>query len=120
MAKAPPCAERRMRTQQSSSSATEEESQLSSLEDKRKRCVAFEDAARRMLKYPEDSEDFKVGLSELKEQQEKPEAAGFSIMQIAKQARNERGHKLFEIFMEGDNEVYIARGVQGVRGNSCK
>ena len=60
-----------------------------------------------MLKYPEDSEDFKVGLSELKEQQETPEAAGFSIMQIAKQARNERGHKLFEIFMQGDNEVYI-------------
>ena len=35
------------------------------MEDKRKRCVAFEDAAKRMLKYLEDSEDLKVGLSEL-------------------------------------------------------
>ena len=45
--KAPPCPERRMRTpmpQQSSSSTREEESQCSSVEDRRKRCVAFEDA----------------------------------------------------------------------------
>ena len=32
----------------------------------------------------------------------------FSIMQIAKQARNERGQKLFEIFRQGKNEVYSA------------
>ena len=37
-------------------------------EDKRMRCAAFEDAAERMLKYPEDSEDVNVGLGELKEQ----------------------------------------------------
>ena len=30
-------------------------------------------------------------------------------MQIAKQARNESGHKLFQIFRQEDNEVYIAR-----------
>ena len=87
MAKAPPCPERRMRTplpKQSSSSTREEECQWISqesaaiashenawkesrgtdVEDKRKRCVAFEDAATRMLKYPED---LKVGLSDLKE-----------------------------------------------------
>ena len=29
-------------------------------------------------------------------------------MQIAKQARNERGQKLFEIFRQGENEVYSA------------
>ena len=33
------------------------------VEDKRKRCVAFEDAAKRLLKYLEDGEDLKVGLS---------------------------------------------------------
>ena len=33
-----------------------------------------------MLKYLEDSEDMKVGLSELTEQLETPEEAGFSIM----------------------------------------
>ena len=29
-------------------------------------------------------------------------------MQIAQQARNERGQKLFEIFRQGENDVYIA------------
>ena len=37
----------------------------------------FEDAAERMLKYLEDSEDLKVSLSELKEQQKTLEEAGF-------------------------------------------
>ena len=61
-----------------------------------------------MLEYLEDSEDLKVGLSELKEQLETPEEAGFSIMQIVKQARNEGGPKLFQIFRQEENEVYIA------------
>ena len=49
-----------------------------------------------------------MGLSELKEQLETPEEAGCSVMQIAQQARNERGQKLFGIFRQGENEVYIA------------
>ena len=61
-----------------------------------------------MLKHLEDSEDLKVGLSELKEQLDTPEEAGFSIMQIAKQARNERGQRLFQVFRLEENEVYIA------------
>ena len=61
-----------------------------------------------MLRYLEDSENLKVGLSELKEQLETPEETGFSIMQIAKLARNERGQNLFEIFRQGEIEVYIA------------
>ena len=52
-------------------------------EDKRKGFAAIEDAARRMLKYLEDSEDVKVGLSELKEPVETSEGTGISIMQIA-------------------------------------
>ena len=31
----------------------------------------------------------------------------FFIMLIAKQARNERDHKLFQIFRQEENEVYI-------------
>ena len=62
---------------QSSSSTREEESQWSSVEDRRKLCVVFEDAARRMLDCLESSEDLKVGLSELKEQLGTPEEAGF-------------------------------------------
>ena len=61
-----------------------------------------------MLKYLEHNEDVKVALSELKEQWETLEEAGISIMQIAKQARNERGHMLFHIFRQEENEVCIA------------
>ena len=42
------------------------------------------------------------------DQLKKPEEAGFSIMQIAKQARTEKGHKIVEFFRQGENEVYIA------------
>ena len=78
------------------------------MEDQRKRCAAFEDAAKRMLKYSEDSDDLKVGLSELKEQLGTPEEAGFSVMRSAKQAGKEGGQKLFLDFRQGENEVYIA------------
>ena len=46
------------------------------MEDERKWCVAFEDAAKRMLKDLEDSEDLKVGLCLLIEQLETQEEAG--------------------------------------------
>ena len=76
-------------------------------EDKRKCFAADEDAAK-MLNFLEDSEDLKVRLGELKEQLESPEEAGNSLMQVAKQARNERGQKLFQIFRQEENEVSIA------------
>ena len=60
------------------------------MEDRRKWCVGFEEAARRMLDYQGTTEDLKVRLSELKEQLEPPEEAGFSVMQISQQAGNER------------------------------
>ena len=50
--------------QQSSSSTREEESQWISVEDRRKRRVAFEEMAKKMLGYLEDSEVLKVGISE--------------------------------------------------------
>ena len=68
------------------------------MEDRRKRRVAFEEMAKRVLGYLEDSEDLKVGISELKEQLETPEKVGFSIMQVAQQARTEKCQKIFEIF----------------------
>ena len=67
MAKTPPCPERRIRTP-------------SSVEDRCRRRVAFEDVAKRMLRYLEDSEDLKVSISEWKGQLETPEEEeGFSI-----------------------------------------
>ena len=46
--------------------------------------------------------------SELKEQTETQEETGFTIMQIATQARKEGCQKFFEIFRQGEDEVYIA------------
>ena len=48
------------------------------MEDRRRRRVAFEDAAKRMLRYLEDSEHVKVNISELKRQLGTPEEEGFS------------------------------------------
>ena len=67
----------------------------------RKRLTAYEDVPKRMLKYLEDSEDLKVGLGE--EQLESLEEAD-----CAKQARNERGQKLFQIFWKEEKEENIA------------
>ena len=50
-------------------------------------------------------EDLKAGISELKEQLETLEEEGRSIMQIAKQGRNERGQRFFELFRQGEEEV---------------
>ena len=86
MAKAPPCPEGTLRTplpQQSSSSFREGESQWVSVEDRRRRRVALEETAKNMLRYLGDSEDLKVGVTELQEQLGRSDEAGISIKQIA-------------------------------------
>ena len=74
------------------------------MEDRRRRRVAFEEAAKRMQRYLEDSEDLKVGVTELKEQSELSEA----IRQIAQEARNENGQKNFDIVRQGEEELCFA------------
>ena len=96
MAKAPPCAERTLKTplpQQSSSSSKDEGSQWISAEDRRRRRVAFEVMAQRMFRFLEDSEDLKMGVTELQQQLGISEEAGISIKQVAQQARNENGEQ---------------------------
>ena len=85
--------------QQSSSSTREEESQWISVEDRRKRRVAFEEMAKRMLGYQEESDDLKVGVTELQEQLEISQETGVSIRQIAQQVMNEKGQKIFRHFL---------------------
>ena len=95
MAKAPPCADTTLRTplpQQSSPSSRDEESHV---EDRRRRRVAFEETARGILRYVQDSEDLKVSVTELQEQLGMSEEASISIKQNAQQARNENGQHLF-------------------------
>ena len=84
--------------QQSSPSSTDEESQWVAVEDRRRRRVAFEKTAKRMLRYLEDSEDLKVSVTELEEQLRMSEEASISIEQVAQQARNEEGQHLFWSF----------------------
>ena len=94
MVKAPPCPERTLKTpmpQQSSPSSRDEESQWVTVEDRRRRRVAFEETARGMLRYLEDSEDLKVSVMELQEQQGMSDEAGISVKQGTQQARNENG-----------------------------
>ena len=70
MAKAPPCPDRTMQTslpQQSSSSAREEEGHWVLMEDRRRRRIAFENSAMEMLRYQDNSDDVKVGITELQE-----------------------------------------------------
>ena len=49
------------------------------MEDRRRRRVAFDETAKKMLRYQEDSEDLKVGVTEVQEQLGISEEAGVSI-----------------------------------------
>ena len=64
--------------------------------------------ARRMLKYLEDSEAAQVSRRELEEQVLSPNESRINIVRIARQARNDKRKKLFQIFRQGENEVLIA------------
>ena len=86
----------------------DEESLWVSVEDMRRWRVAFEETAKRMQKYLEDSDHVTVVVTELQEQLEISEEAGTSIRQIAQQARNENGTKIFEIFRQREEKVCIA------------
>ena len=70
MAKAPSCPDRTPKTpllQQSSSSSRGEEGRRVLMEDRRRRGVAFENLAKEMLRYLNNSDDAKVGITELQE-----------------------------------------------------
>ena len=82
MVKAPPCRERTPRTllpQQSSSSARDQEGRWVLMQDRRRRSVAFESLAKEMLRHLENSQDVKVGITELQEQLEVPVQVGTII-----------------------------------------
>ena len=58
-----------------------EEGQWVAMDDKRRRSIAFEKLAKRMLKYPENSDDVKVVVTELQEQMEISEELGMPSKQ---------------------------------------
>ena len=47
------------------------------MEDRRRRGIAFENLAKEMLRYLDNSEDVKVGITELQERLEVPEKSVF-------------------------------------------
>ena len=102
MAKAPPCPERTLKRplsqQRSSSSTRDEESQWVSVEDRRRWRVAFEETGKRRLRYQKTVRISKWASLNCKN----------SIRQIAQQAMNENGQKIFEIFRQGEEDVCIA------------
>ena len=65
------------------------------MEDRRRQSGAFENVAKEMLRYPENSEKLIVGITELQEQLEVPVQIGITLQQVAKQARNESDQKVF-------------------------
>ena len=50
------------------------------------------------LRYLEDSEHLQVSVTELQEQLGISQEAGVSTKQVAQQARNENGQKIFDFF----------------------
>ena len=98
MAKALLCPERTLMTplpQQSSSPAREEEGRWILMEDRRRPNVAFANLAKAMLRYLENCEEVKVSITELQEQLEVRVQIGTALQQVAQQARNEIGQKVF-------------------------
>ena len=85
-AQAPPYPDRTLQTpvpRQSSSSAGEEEDHWVLMEDRRRRRVAFENLAKEMLRYLDNSDDVKVEITELQERLKVPVQLGISIKQVA-------------------------------------
>ena len=79
------------------------------MEDRRWRWIAFENLAKGMLGCIDNRNDVKVGNTELQERVEVPLQFGISIQQVAQQAMNENGQKIFEIFwQEEEGELCFA------------
>ena len=69
----------------------EEEDHWELREERRKRRIAFKSLAKGMLRYLDNGDGVKVGITELQERLEVPAQIGISIQQVAQQAMNEDG-----------------------------
>ena len=112
-AKALPCPDSTLQTpllQQSSSSAKEEEEEDHRvvMGDRRRRRIAFENLDKGMLRYLDNSDDAKVGITEVQERVDVPLQFGIPIQQVAQLARSESGQKIFEVIWQ-EEELCFAR-----------
>ena len=115
--KAPPCPNNTLQTtlpQQSSLSAREAEDLWEVMEERRRRRIAFGNLAKGMLRYRDNCNEVKVGITVLHERVEVPLQFGISIQKVAQQAMNEDGQKMFEVFwQEGEEYTYCQLGQMG-------
>ena len=80
--------------------------------ERRRRRIAFENLAKGVLRYLDNCNDVTVGITELQERVEVPAQIGISIQQVAQQAMNEDGQKIFEVFWQEEGELCIACGAR--------
>ena len=72
---------------------------------RRRRRIAFENLAKGMLRYLDNCNEVKVGITELQERVEVLEQIGISIQQVARQAMNEDGQKISEVFWQKKRKI---------------
>ena len=122
-ANAPPCPNSTLQTplpQQSSSSAREEEDHWELREERRRRRIAFENLSKGMLRYLDNCNEVKVGITELQERVEVPAQIGISIQQVVQLARSESGQKIFEVFCKKKQKNYVClAGPDGKRSGKA-
>ena len=106
-AKAPPCPCSTLQTPlpQKSSSAREEEHLWELREERRRRRIAFENLAKSMQRYLDNCHEVKVGITELQERVEVHEQIRISTQQVARQAMNEDGKKIFGSILERRRKI---------------
>ena len=110
---------RRHLPQQSSSSAREEEDHWVLMEDRRWRSTAFENLAKEMLRYLDNSDDVKVGTSELQERLEVPVQIGIPFSRPSR--REVKMAKRFsKYFGKKKKRSMLLAGPDGMRSGKAK
>ena len=72
-----------------------------------------------MLRYLDNSDDVKVGITELQERVGVLLRFGISIQHVAQQAMDEIGQNILDIFWQGEEEVCIASWPDGRRSGKA-
>ena len=85
------------------------------MEERRRRRIAFENSAKEMLRYLDNSDDMKVGITELQEKLEVPVQIGISIQQVAQQAMNKVAKRFSKCSGKKNDNYVLPSGPDGKR-----
>ena len=78
------------------------------IEERRRRRIAFENLAKGMLRYLDNCNEVKVGITVLQSRVEVPLQVCIFIQKVAHQAMNEDGQKIIEVFWQEGEEICVA------------